>query len=56
MVRLTDVGSIPDSGIELTSCLMHLAGDLGWAELVGLSTVGAGIRTFPQEFAAVLRR
>jgi len=43
-------------GIELASCLMHLAGDPGRAELVGLLAVGAGFRTFPQEFAAVLRR
>lgn len=50
------MGSIPQTGIELASWLRHLADDLGRAELVGLSEVGAGFRTFPQEFAAVLRR
>ena len=35
---------------------MHSAGDLGQAELVGLTAFGVGFRTFPQEFAAVLRR
>ena len=43
-------------GIELTSWVMRLAGDLSWAELVGLRATGAGFRTFPQEFAAVVRR
>jgi hypothetical protein len=43
-------------GIELTSWVMRLAGDLGWAELVGLPAAGAGFRTFPQAFEAVLRR
>jgi hypothetical protein len=52
----SDAGSIPQMGIELGSCLMHLAGDPGWAELVGLFAVGAGFRTCPQEFAAFLRR
>jgi len=41
-------------GIELTSCLMHLADDLGRAQLVGLPATRAGFRTFPQGFAAVL--
>jgi hypothetical protein len=43
-------------GIELASYLMHLAGDPGGAELVGLLAVKTGFRTFPQEFAAVLGR
>lgn len=36
--------------------LMRLVGDRAGAELVGLSTVGAGFRTFPQKFEAVVRR
>jgi len=54
--QITDAGSIPHTGLEPASWVMHLAGDLGWAELVGLPATGAGFRTFPQEFAAVLRR
>lgn len=48
--------SAAQTGIELASCLMHLAGDPGRATLVRLLAVGAGFRTFPQEFVAVLRR
>ena len=55
-IRGADAGSIPYSGIELAADLMHLVDDLGQAELVGLLAVGAGLRTFPQEFAAALRR
>lgn len=54
--RLADAGSIPQMGIELASRVMRLAGDLGWPELVGFLADGAGFRTFPQEFAAVVRR
>ncbi|MCX7563754.1 hypothetical protein OS176_09455 [Xanthomonadaceae bacterium XH05] len=38
---VADVGSIPQTGIELASWLRHLADDLGRAELVGLHTRGA---------------
>jgi len=43
-------------GIELASSVVPWTDDLDQAELVGLLAVGAGFRTFPQEFAAVLRR
>jgi len=43
-------------GIELAPWLMRSVGDQAEAELVGLSAVGAGFRTFPQELAAVPRR
>jgi hypothetical protein len=43
-------------GTELAADLMYLADDLGQAELVGLTATRAGFRTFPQEFAAALRR
>jgi len=43
-------------GIELASCPMRSVGDPAGAELVGLAAVGAGFRTFPQEFEAVARR
>lgn len=51
-----DAGSIPQMGIELTFCLMRSVGDPAGVELVGLAAVGSGFRTFPQEFAAVVRR
>ncbi|HUM72718.1 MAG TPA: hypothetical protein PK667_00805 [Nitrosomonas europaea] len=54
--RLADAGSIPQTGIELASFVMHSADDLGRAELVELQAAKAGVPTFPQQCEAVVRR
>lgn len=56
MVGVTVVGSIPELGIELAAGSRHIADANRRWELVGLPATRAGFRTFPQEFAAVLRR
>jgi hypothetical protein len=53
---IADAGSIPQIGIELAADFRHMAGAKCRWKLVGLFATGAGFRTFPQEFEAVLRR
>lgn len=55
-LRVADSGSIPQMGIALAAGSGHIADANRRWELLGLPAAGAGFRTFPQEFAAVLRR